>query len=268
MRDLMEVLGVLSTDADELDQLVAGLDTESWALPTPAPGWTVAHQIGHLTLVFRVAAMSAGDPVAFTAMHASLRGSFGETMNAALSDYLREGPEALLADWWTERDAAIRALAAAPPAQAVPWLGRPVPPVVLASVGTMEVFAHGQDIADALGLRREHTDRIRCVADFAVRAWDFAYDGAETPRPPEEFRFELTAPSGALWTYGREDAAQRVTGPAVDFCLLATRRRHRDDLEVRAVGADAERWLDIAQVYRGPAGPGRRPGQFKDLSGR
>jgi hypothetical protein len=34
-----------------------------------------------------------------------------------------------------------------------------------------------------------------------------------------------------------------------------------------ATGADADQWLDIAQAYRGPAGEGRRPGQFADLDG-
>ncbi len=80
--------------------------------------------------------------------------------------------------------------------------------------------------------------------------------------PPEEFRVELTAPSGGLWAYGPPDAGQRVTGPAADFCLLVTRRRHRDDLALTATGPDADHWLDIAQAYAGPPGAGRSPGQF------
>ncbi|MFD3671545.1 maleylpyruvate isomerase N-terminal domain-containing protein, partial [Streptomyces sp. NPDC058672] len=32
----------------ELDQLVEGLGDQEWALPTPAAGWTLAHQIAHL----------------------------------------------------------------------------------------------------------------------------------------------------------------------------------------------------------------------------
>lgn len=60
--------------------------------------------------------------------------------------------------------------------------------------------------------------------------------------------------------FGPEDAGQRVTGPLLDFCLLVTRRAHRDDLAVRAVGADADQWLDIAQAFAGPPGPGRAPG--------
>jgi len=53
-----------------------------------------------------------------------------------------------------------------------------------------------------------------------------------------------------------------VTAPALDFCLLATQRRHRDDLSVRAEGADAEEWLGIIQAFAGLPGKGRRAGQF------
>jgi len=63
---------------------------------------------------------------------------------------------------------------------------------------------------------------------------------------------ELTAPSGDTWTWGTPDAANIVTGPAVDFCLLVTQRRHRSQLAVQAQGDLANEWLDIAQAYAGP----------------
>ena len=70
---------------------------------------------------------------------------------------------------------------------------------------------------------------------------------------------ELTAPDGSVWTWGPENAAQRVTGPALDFCLRVTRRRHRDDLALQATGPDADRWLDVAQAFAGPPGKARPP---------
>jgi uncharacterized protein (TIGR03084 family) len=133
---------------------------------------------------------------------------------------------------------------------------------VLAAAGIMELFGHGQDVRDALGVERVYTDRIGHLAWFATRVWDFGYQARGLTPPDVQFRYELTAPSGARWDFGPADAAQRIEGPAADFCLLVTRRRHRDDLAVKASGEDAEAWLDLAQAYRGPAGPGRRPGQF------
>jgi uncharacterized protein (TIGR03084 family) len=256
------VISDLTAAGEALDGLVADLGADGWAAPTPAPGWTVAHQIGHLAFIFRIAGLAASDPRAFGTLAAGLGGGFDQAVNAALGEYVHDPAEVLLARFRAERDQGIKALAAVPADRTVPWLVNPLPPAVLAAAGMMEVFAHGQDIADALGVRRVHTDRIGHLVEFVVRTKDFGYQARGLTPPPDEFRFELTGPSGARWVFGPEDAAQRITGPAVDLCLLATRRRHRDDLAVTATGAEANRWLDIAQAYRGPAGPGRRPGQF------
>jgi len=254
--------GALTAECDELDKLLAGLTDEQWELPTPAPGWTIRHQVAHLAATFRMAGLAASDPEAFTALMARLDQNFSVNVANALGEYLSDPPEVLFGRWQAERATAVKALSSVPADQTVPWLVNPLPPSVLMMAGMMEAFAHGQDIADALGVQPTRTDRIRFLVAFAVRTWDFGYLAREEPRPDVEFHYELTAPSGAVWQFGPDNASQRISGPAEDFCLLVTRRRHRDDLAVTAVGADAEHWLDIAQAYRGPAGEGRRPGQF------
>lgn len=262
MTDLQDVLKDLNTDCDEIGRLVAGLEASRWQLPTPAPGWTIAHQVAHLTATFQMATTAAADPAAFRAFTERISGDFTANVAAALAPYLALPPDALLSRWQAECANVTRALAAVPPGQVVPWLVRPLPPAVLACAGIMETFAHGQDIADAVGEQREATDRLRHLVGFAVLVWDFGYQARGMAPPAQEFRFEITAPSGELWAFGPPDAAQKIAGPALDFCLLVTRRRHRDDLALTATGPDADQWLDIAQAYRGPAGPGRSPGQF------
>jgi len=259
---LQDVISALAADGDEVDGLIAGLEDAQWALPTPAPGWTIAHQVAHLTATFRMAALAAADPEAFKGMAARLGPDFDANVQAALSRFLAEPPAGLLGNWRAAREAAETALAAVPADQVVPWLVRPLPPAILACAGMMELFGHGQDIADTLGVQRQRTDRLQYLVAFAVRTWDFGYLARGLDVPDAEFRFELTGPSGALWAFGPDDSTQKVTGPAVDFCLLVTRRRHRDDLALVATGAQADHWLDIAQAYRGPAGAGRTPGQF------
>jgi uncharacterized protein (TIGR03084 family) len=250
---------------DEVDGMVAGLDAAQWDLRTPAPGWTIAHQVAHLAATFHLAAIAADSPAAFKAMTAQLSDDFDANVATALAPFLAGPRNVLLGHWRNERAAAERALAAVPEGTLVPWLVRPLPAPVLAAAGMMELFGHGQDIADALGIRREHTDRLRHLVAFAVRTWDFGYLARGMTPPEVAFRFEITAPSGALWQQGPDNAEQVIAGPAVDFCLLVTRRRHRADLAVKATGPDAEQWLDIAQAYRGSAGPGRLPGQFAAL---
>ncbi|MEO6704148.1 MAG: TIGR03084 family metal-binding protein [Jatrophihabitantaceae bacterium] len=258
----LDPISALNAECDDLDRMVSDLSEQQWNADTPAPGWTVAHQIAHLAATFKMAGLAAADPDAFVAVVSNLSSNFNANVTHALGEYLNDSHELLLSRWQDERAKAVKSLAAVPADQVVPWLVNPLPPAILAMAGMMEAFAHGQDIADALGVQRERTDRIKYLVAFAVRTWDFGYQARDEQPPKVEFHFELRAPSGAIWEFGPTDASQRITGSAVDFCLLTTRRRHREDLDIVAVGVDAEHWVDIAQCYRGPAGDGRTPGQF------
>lgn len=257
MQQPTNVFADLVAEGQALDEIVAGLDASQWALKTPAPGWTIKHQVAHMASIFRIAGLAASNPDVFVKIAAGADKDFDAAVSDLLMPYLAASPDDLLARWRAERDTAVAALAALPPDQLVPWVARHLPVRVLACAGIMELFAHGQDIADAVGARREYTDRIGHLAWFATRNRDFGYEVRGLTPPEAEFRYELTAPSGTVWEFGPADAEQRITGPAVDFCLLVTRRRHRDDLAVRAAGTVADHWLDIAQAYRGSPGPGR-----------
>ncbi|MEU8628644.1 TIGR03084 family metal-binding protein [Streptomyces sp. NPDC048669] len=260
MSDASAVLDDLRSESEELDLLVAGLSAPQWAGATPAAGWTVAHQVAHLSWTDEVALLSVTDP-----------GRFGDEVAQALRDpegFVDEGagavvaayaPGALLTHWRTGRERLQEALRAAPAGTRFPWYGPPMSVASMATGRLMETWAHGQDVADALGVTRTPTARLRHVARIGVRARDYAFLVRGIEAPGEEFRVELEGPGGELIAYGPEGAAQRVTGPLHDFCLLVTQRAHRDDLAVRAEGADADAWLGIAQAFAGPAGPGRAP---------
>jgi hypothetical protein len=75
-----------------------------------------------------------------------------------------------------------------------------------------------------------------------------------------DYLAELTGPDEDRWTWGPADAADRVTGPALDFCLAVTQRRHLDDLVLTITGPVATEWMSIAQAFAGPPGQGRQPG--------
>jgi uncharacterized protein (TIGR03084 family) len=260
--DLQDVIAALVADGEEFDRMLVDISDAAWSLPTPAPGWTIKHQVAHLTATFQIAGLAARNPAAFGAMAGRLSDDFDANVHAALNPFLAEPPQALLDRFRFEFAAAADALAQVPADSVVPWLVRPLPPTVLACAGMMELFGHGQDVADTLGVRRTHTDRLAYLVGFAVRVWDFGYLARDLTPPDTEFRFEITAPSGRLWTFGPADATQKVVAQAVDFCQLVTRRRHYSDLAVSATGSEAQYWLKIAQAYRGPAGEGRAPSQF------
>ncbi|MEU5714804.1 TIGR03084 family metal-binding protein [Streptomyces sp. NPDC020403] len=252
------VLDDLAQESAELDLLVAGLSAHEWAAPTPAEGWGVAHQIAHLTWTDEVALVAATEPGAFAAEVEKALSAPGTFVDEAAGEAVAAlTPEALLVEWREGRARLQEALRRMPAGARMPWYGPPMSAASMATARLMETWAHGQDIADALGVARKPTARLRHVARIGVRARDYAYAVRGLQPPAEEFRVELRSEDGEPAVYGPEDAAQRITGPLLDFCLLVTQRAHRADLAVEASGPDADRWLDIAQAFAGPAGPGR-----------
>lgn len=259
MADRSALLADLSAECDELDAVVAALPASEWARATPAAGWTIAHQIAHLAWTDDVATLAATDAEEFRReMHHALA-DIGGYVDRAAADRAVQPPADLLAGWRAGRDTLVTALGAVPDGTKLPWFGPPMSATSMATARLMETWAHGRDVTDALGLAGTPTDRLRHVAYIGTRTRDFAYLVNDRPVPAEQFRVELTAPDGEVWTWGPADAAQRVTGPALDFCLLVTQRRHRSDLALSAEGADAEEWLGIAQAFAGPPGAGRAP---------
>ncbi|MER6069004.1 TIGR03084 family metal-binding protein [Streptomyces sp. NPDC001817] len=259
MADPTPVIDDLRAESDELDRLVAELAPDRWTLPTPAPRWTIAHQIAHLHWTDRSALLAVTDADAFHARVEKALAAPDSFVDEGAEDGARLPPAELLSTWRAGRAALDRALRAAPPGARFPWYGPPMSAASMATARLMETWAHGLDIADALGVVRTPTERLRHVARLGVRTRDFAYTVHRLTPPAEEFRVELAAPTGEVWAYGPENAPQRVTGPALDFCLLVTQRAHRRDLALTAVGPDADRWLDIAQAFAGPSGGGRPP---------
>ena len=258
------VLTDLAAEGADLDALVADLSADGWRRPTPAPGWSVADQIAHLAWTDGIALLAATDADAFGPSLRSAAVATQEGRDGYIDHVAHEraavAPATLLAGWRAGRAHLAAALAAVPDGVKLPWFGPPMSATSMATARLIETWAHGQDVWDALGRTREPTERLRHVAHIGVRTRDFAYALHGRTPPDELFRVELTTPSGTVWTWGAHDATQRVTGPALDFCLLVTQRRHRADLALTATGDAADAWLDIAQAFAGPPGAGRAAG--------
>ncbi|MCX4096476.1 TIGR03084 family metal-binding protein [Nocardia sp. alder85J] len=260
MADLEALLGDLAAESADLDRMVSPLSPAQWATPTPAPGWTIAHQIGHLAWTDETATLAATDAERFAELVRAAEPRALTFVDEAAAEFA--GAPDLPDRWRRGRDALAVALRAVPAGTKLPWLGPPMSAASMATARLMEIWAHGQDVADALHITRTATARLRHIAHIGVRTRDFAYVVHGRPVPNGEFRVELTAPDESVWAWGPESATQRVTGPALDFCLLVTQRRHRDDLALRTQGSAAADWLTIAQAFAGPPGAGRAAGRF------
>jgi uncharacterized protein (TIGR03084 family) len=247
----------LRAECDDLDAMVAELPAERWAEPTPSPGWTIAHQIAHLLWTDRVALTAVTDEDGFAEVLAQAAKDPSGFVDAGAEELAAQPPDRLLTAWRETRGRLHDELVAVADGRKLPWFGPPMSAASMATARLMETWAHGLDVADTLGVKRPATARLRSIAHIGVRTRDFAFSINGLTPPAEPFRVELRAPDGSTWSWGPQDAAQRVTGSAEDFCMLVTQRRPRADLDVTADGADAEKWLSVAQAFAGPPGPGR-----------
>jgi uncharacterized protein (TIGR03084 family) len=234
-------------------------DERGWRAPTPAAGWDVAHQVAHLAWTDETAVLAATDPAAWDAALRSALADPAGFVDAEAARGAGAPADELLHRWRRSRTTLAEALRALPGGARVPWYGPSMRPTSMATARFMETWAHGRDVAAAVGVELPVDDRVRHVAHLGVRTRDFSFVNRGLTPPAEEFRVELALPGGDLLEAGPQDATQTVTGTAYDFALLVTQRVHRADTGLRAVGADADAWLDLAQAFAGPSGPGRVP---------
>ena len=245
----------------DLDEVVAVADLD---VPTPAPGWSVGDQISHLWFFDQRAVLALTDGEAFAADAAALGEALtnGADPSVALGRALGKGE--LVRRWRADRGRLVDVARTVDPATRVPWYGPAMGARSFVTARLMETWAHGQDVADGLGVTRTPTDRLRHVAHLGVRRPPVQLRRQRAPDPP---RSRCTCAStrrpGRCGSGDRRDADDRVTGTALDFCLVVTRRRHVDDVDLTIVGAEATRWMAMAQVFAGPPGEGRAAGQFR-----
>ncbi|GAA4012891.1 TIGR03084 family metal-binding protein [Streptomyces plumbiresistens] len=250
-----DLLTDLVAERRQLISLVKDLPASSWASNTPSPGWTIRDQIAHLAFFDEIAAMAVASPAAFAVERARALAPGSNYDHGHLGRVPQSGA-ALLEHWAVVADRLRVSVLESPAGLRVPWYGPDMGLASMLSARVMEHWAHGFDVAGALGARWEPTDRLRHVAHLAVRAHAYGYvvRGRQPPQVP--IRVELVSPSNEMWVFGPEGANERVVGNAEDFCLVLVRRRHVDDTALAVSGAAAREWLEIGQAYAGPPGAG------------
>jgi uncharacterized protein (TIGR03084 family) len=255
--DLAALVDDLVAESGSLDIVLDGLRLEQWSLATPAAGWSVGDQVSHLAYFDSTTLQSLIAPEQFRVDAVALRARGDDFSDRIAADH-RDLPGSDLHAWFqTARAELVDAYRTVEPQRRLPWYGPDMTPASSVTARLMETWAHGQDIAEALGVEVVPTGRLRHVADLGIRAMPYSYAVNGLPRPTETIAVELIAPDGVRWTWGSADAANRVTGEALDFCLVVTQRRHPDDTGLVVTGPVAEQWISIAQAFAGPAGPGR-----------
>ncbi len=245
----------LAAEHAALDAVVADLDEAGWATPTPAVGWDVKDTILHLHAADGMALLACEDPEGFEAAKLGLN-SGTRSLDGWFLDAATTSGADVLVRWRVDRERMLTVFRAQGPKDRIPWFGPSMSALSFATARLMETWAHGHDVATALGTSLPVTDRLRHVCHIGVttRGWSYVNRGEAVPEGP--VRVELTAPSGAVWTWGPPadgaDEVAVVRGAALDFALVVTQRRLLADTALVADGELAQAWMERAQAFAGP----------------
>jgi uncharacterized protein (TIGR03084 family) len=257
MSQLTVLLGDLEAETKALETILARLAPQDWDRSTPSHGWAVRDQISHLAYFDDVAMLAALSAQEFRALRADLLAEGGDVPDRLVREYRDMDPVALL-DWFrSSRARLLKDFAVLPSKARISWFGPDMSILSAVTARLMETWAHGQDVADALGLQYPESARLRHIADLGVKTFGFSFANRGLKAPDVPVRVRLTGPDGSELSWGPEDAVNSVSGPVVDFCLVVTQRRHKDDSALLTEGPVADEWMSIAQAYAGKPGPGR-----------
>lgn len=248
----------------ELAALAETLTADQWSVTTDFYGWTPFDEIAHLCFFDQAGLLAATDSAAFAsdreAVLAELAGGSEISVLARQRYGHLSGPE-LVRFWKGQYTRLVEALSGLDPQARLPWYGPSMSARSFATARLMETWAHGQDIYDALRLRRRASTRLKHVAHLGVSTFGWSFVNRGRAVPEQVPHIALSAPDGTQWTWNAPATVEYVRGSAEDFCLLVTQRRHLHDLGLEYGGSATSAWLAIAQCFAGPAAEGPAPGQ-------
>jgi len=253
---MKEIVNDLKAEQESLDGLLVTLTEAQWDLLTPAAPWTIKDSVSHIAFTDDVAiATTKGDDSYF-----ELAFKVGYSFNEVGVEKGRAMKPSEVLKWWRDSRAIMDGILINMDARArLPWFSLPMGARAFATARLMETWAHGIDCYDTVGVQPVDTDRLRHVCFMACQARPFAYQAHGLPAPEAPIRVEVALPSGTLWTNGPEGAENYIRGKAGDFCRVAVQRRHWKDTTLEIHGSEAKQFMEVAQTYAGPAGPGRQP---------
>jgi uncharacterized protein (TIGR03084 family) len=246
------ILAALAEQHAELDGILRGLDDDGWAAPAPScPGWTVADVVLHMAQTDELANASAqGEFTRFVQGTVRDGASTVDDAAAVMVEHERGDTNAAVHERWLEAaTSARRALADCDPSDRVQWVAGDMAARTLATTRLSECWIHTGDVAEALGIEREPAARIWHIARLAWRTLPYAFERAgRTLHGP--VAVSLKGTDGTSWDFVPDgDALTHVEGPALDFCLVAGRRREPAASALVATGTDAEAVLELVRTY-------------------
>ena len=232
---MKSILSDLIAEQSIADAFVDGLAEEQWNQTIHSDLrvydiegiWKIRDVVSHIAIFDEAAAKLAMGEAE------QIRDVTGGRMDEHLKylPYLELSKQELLEKWRENRTYLNNALYHCDPKQRIPWApGLPMSARSLATARLMELWAHWVDIYDHFGVD---------------------INGVALPETP--MYLELKMPDGSIWTKGDPAAENRITGDALDWALVATKRRNWMDTGLEVTGDEARRYADFAQTFAGDA---------------
>jgi uncharacterized protein (TIGR03084 family) len=247
-----EIVGSVTEQQAELDSLLAPLDDAGWAEPSACAGWSISDVVLHMAQTNEMATASARGqlPELMARMYEGVRPATDIDDGAALMvEKERGAPPAEVDARWKASCRDLRdALLACDPSDRLQWVAGELAARTLGTTRLAETWLHTLDVADGVGAELAPTDRVQPVARLAWRTIPYAFQraGREAPGP---VAFRLTAPSGAAWHYGDDDAPTRIAGSGYELCLVAGQRLRAEDTSLVGEGPRADEVLELVRTF-------------------
>ena len=248
---MQQITQALAEQTAELDGLLAGLDEAGWATPSACPGWSIADVVLHLTQSDELVVAGMEDRFAELVGETLGRGGHTVDVAAGLAVEAERGASGaeVYARWQAASTAQAQGFAASDARRSLPWVTGPLPARTLATTRLAEYWIHTGDVAGGLGMELAPTGRLWHIARLAWRTIPYAFSQAGlTLTGP--VAVHLDAPNGTTWDFTPDEpAVTTVTGPALDFCLVAGRRLPASETKLTATGPDAAPVLDLLRTF-------------------
>jgi uncharacterized protein (TIGR03084 family) len=248
MTAMEEALAELAAEQADLETLLRGISRDAWLKRSPAEGWDVRDQVSHLADSEELAFDTSTDgPRQLNKEALSFPSPEAFTESGCEKGRQMEPNEVL--EWWVRGAAKTReALGGIDPKTRVPW-GLGMSARTLATARLMETWAHGLDVRAAVGERPNESPRLRSIAWLIIQALPYAFRLAKREPPPGTLRVELDF-QGERWGFGPEDADNRITGDALEFCRVGVQRlKASEATSLKAQGPLAEAALEVARAF-------------------
>ncbi|MGQ0466512.1 MAG: maleylpyruvate isomerase family mycothiol-dependent enzyme [Sporichthyaceae bacterium] len=248
-----QITAALAAQHAELAKLIAELDADAWRLESRCRGWSVSDVLLHLAQTEELALASLQNrlPTALDdAGWGTLHPDVDSAADAAVRAQRGAEPADVQARWTAAARASMAGFGAVDPKARVQWVAGQLSAPTLATTRLAEAWIHSGDIAHALGVKLEPTDRLWHIARLAWRTLPYALKKAGQTLVAG-VTLELIAPDGSLWVFSEEEGRSLTTirGPAELFCEIAARRIPGDQAGLEAYGPDRYAVLDLVRTF-------------------